>query len=438
MEPARVRLTGYIQLVRSNHNFRRLWLAQIVSELGDWFYQVAIFSFLLETVGTAESVALAFLCQVLPQTLISPAAGVINDRLSRRKVMLFADWSRFVIVACMILVRGRDMVWLLYTLLVMETLMWALFEPGRSAVIPNIVPEADIPAANALSSTTWSINFMVGSALGGFVATRYGRDTVFVLNSLSFVASALLIWRMRFSEPHAERSRLRPTDLIGYEPIAEGVAYVRRDARRLTVMLAKAGLGLLGTNWVIIPLLGDRVFRVYLSGYTAKQAGTMGMSVLLAARGLGALIGGFTATGIAGNSGPRLRVVILSGFLLAALGYIGLSVAPYAAYAVAALIVAHAGGSGIWVASTTLLQQMTHDRFRGRVFSAEFACLMFTVGAAGYVSGVAVDHGVDVRAMALYTGLVLLVPAGIWGLAQRLWSGRSEVETAARDSRGEA
>src|SRR4051794_34493877 len=139
MTPARVRVADYIALVRSNHNFRRLWLAQIVSELGDWFYSVAIFSFLLETVGTAESVALAFLCQVLPQTLVAPAAGIINDRLSRRKVMLFADWSRFAIVACMLLVRSRDTVWLLYTLLVLETIMWALFEPARSAVVPNIV-----------------------------------------------------------------------------------------------------------------------------------------------------------------------------------------------------------------------------------------------------------------------------------------------------------
>jgi MFS family permease len=421
MQPARVTFAGYLQLVRSNHNFRRLWLAQIVSEIGDWFYSVAIFAFLLDTVGTAESVALAFLCQVLPQTLVSPAAGVINDRLSRRRVMLFADWSRVVIVGCMLLVRGRDTVWLLYTLLVLETVMWALFEPGRSAVIPNIVPERDIPAANALSSTTWSVNFMVGSALGGLVATRYGRDTVFVLNALSFAASALFIWRMRFNEAHAERVRLRAADLLGLQPVREGIAYVRKDPRRLAVMLVKTGLGLMGTNWVIIPLLGERVFRVQLGGYNARQAGTMGMSVLLAARGLGALIGGFAATGFAGNSSRRLRSVIFAGFLLGAAGYCGLSVAPHAVLAVAALIVAHAGGSGIWVSSTTLLQQLTHDRFRGRVFSAEFAFLMFTVGSAGYAAGFAVDHGVGVRTMALITGIAMLLPAALWSLAQRLW-----------------
>jgi MFS family permease len=429
MPPARVRVADYVALVRSNSNFRRLWLAQIVSELGDWFYSVAIFSFLLETVGTAESVAFAFLCQVLPQTLVSPAAGIINDRLSRRKVMLFADWSRFAIVASMLLVRSRDTVWLLYTLLVMETMMWALFEPARSAVIPNIVANCDLPAANALSSTTWSINFMVGSALGGLVATHYGRGAVFVLNAFSFVASALLIWRMRFEEPHAEASSpFRPADLIGYAPIAEGIRYVRQDPRRLAVLLAKTGLGLMGTNWVIIPLLGDKVFAVHMKGFDAKQAGTMGMSVLLAARGLGALIGGFGATAFAGNSDRRLRKVILTGFLLGAIGYLGLSAAPHLSLAVAALIVAHAGGSGIWVASTTLLQRMTHDRFRGRVFSAEFACMMFTVGASGYAAGFAVDHGIEIRSMAFITGIAMLAPAILWAIGQRLWSGRDALE----------
>ena len=194
-------------------------------------------------------------------------------------------------------------------------------------------------------------------------------------------------------------------------------------------MLAKTGLGLMGTNWVIIPLMGERVFSVHLSGYNSKQAGTMGMSVLLAARGLGALIGGFTATGFAGNSSRRLRGVILVGFLLGAAGYAGLSVAPHATFAVAALVVAHAGGSAIWVSSTTLLQQMTHDRFRGRVFSAEFACMMFTVGSAGYVAGFAVDHGVGVRTMALITGFAMLAPAVLWAAAQRLWSTRIAMDS---------
>src|ERR1700761_1793417 len=122
-------LASYWRLLRGNRNLRLLWCAQIVSELGDWFYTVAIFGFLLELTGSAQMVALAFLMQVLPQTLVSPAAGVINDRISRRKVMMFADWSRAIIVFSMMLVRTRAMLPLLYALLFFETIGWALFEP---------------------------------------------------------------------------------------------------------------------------------------------------------------------------------------------------------------------------------------------------------------------------------------------------------------------
>ena len=99
---------GYLALLRANRNFRLLWIAQVISEIGDWFYTVAIYSLLLEYTGSAKSIALAFTLQVLPQFVCSPSAGVINDRLSRRSVMIFADYARAAIVACMLFVRGPE------------------------------------------------------------------------------------------------------------------------------------------------------------------------------------------------------------------------------------------------------------------------------------------------------------------------------------------
>src|SRR5947209_15307304 len=75
-----ISLGSYVRLVRNNRNFRRVWLAQIVSELGDWFYTLSIYTLLLQLTGRASSVALALVLQVLPQTLVGPTAGVVNDR----------------------------------------------------------------------------------------------------------------------------------------------------------------------------------------------------------------------------------------------------------------------------------------------------------------------------------------------------------------------
>jgi MFS family permease len=411
-------MAAYVRLLRTNRNFRLLWFAQIISEQGDWLYAVAVYSLLLEYTGSAKSVGLAFVLQVLPQFFVSPAVGVINDRLSRKKVMIFADWSRAAIVLCMLLVRGPHLVWLLYTLLFLETTLWALFEPGRSAVIPNIAGESELMVANTLSSTTWSFNFAMGFAAGGVLAAYFGRDTVFVLNSLSFVLSALLIRRMKFLEPHAQdRPPLKARDLADFSPIREGIRYVWRDPRLRTTIFVKAGLGLMGANWVLLPIFGERIFPIHRAGFNQSQAGMLGMSLLMACRGIGAIIGpvvsGYWAAGIK----SRMRLGILFGYLAAAAGYLTLGHAPGLAIACAGIILAHSGGSTLWVFSSTLLQLQTEDRFRGRVFSAEWALSVVTMSLSSYAAGVLIDRNIAAATVASATGLVVLIPAVLWGIA---------------------
>src|ERR1035437_4771305 len=166
-----ISFASYARLLRHNRNFRRLWMAQIVSEVGDWFYTLSIYTLLLQLTGHAGSVALALVLQVLPQTFVGPTAGAVNDRLRRKQVMIAADIVRFLVVLAMLFVRTRSMVWLVYPLLLAETAMAAFFEPARSSVIPNITAEDEVLVANTLSSATWSMNLLIGAAVGGVVAT---------------------------------------------------------------------------------------------------------------------------------------------------------------------------------------------------------------------------------------------------------------------------
>jgi MFS family permease len=227
---SRVSMAAYGKLLRTNRNFRRLWFAQIVSEIGDWFYTLAIYSLLLELTGRAGSVALALVLQVLPQTFAGPLAGVLNDRVSRKKVMIAADLARMVIVLAMLLVRSRGTVWLVYPLLLCETVMAAFFEPARSSVIPNITRREDVIVANTLSSTTWSMNLVLGATLGGIVAALLGRNAVFALNAVSFLISALLIGGMRFEEPHVDKEL----------PLRAGELWTSRLSSRVRAMCAAA------------------------------------------------------------------------------------------------------------------------------------------------------------------------------------------------------
>src|SRR5690348_9488879 len=161
-EARKISLASYVRLVRTNRNFRRLWFAQIISELGDWFYVISLYTMMLEFTGRAQTVGFAFLLQVMPTALVGPLAGIVNDRLRRKRVMIFTDISRATIIACMLLVRSPGMIWLAYPLLVLETVMWGLFEPARNSITPNIVEKDEVIIANTLASTTWSMNLFLG------------------------------------------------------------------------------------------------------------------------------------------------------------------------------------------------------------------------------------------------------------------------------------
>ena len=415
-------LGAYVRLVRENRNFRRLWIAQIISELGDWFYALAVYSLILELTGSARLVGLAIVLQVLPQTVTAPLAGVVNDRMSRKRVMIAADLMRAAIVLGMMLVRSRELVWLVYPLLFLETLGWAFFEPGRTAAIPSIVGSDDTILANTLSASTWSLCLAIGSALGGGVAALLGRDAVFALNALSFLGSAALISRMQFEEPHAEGARpLRPGDLVDFSPILDGIRYVRRDPRLLAVLLVKGGLGFLGSNLVLLPLLGERVFPLGAAGLDPQRQAMLGMSLLMGARGAGALLGPLFSVPWAKQSELAMRRGILLGFFAIFIGYLLLGAAPSMWIACLAILLAHGGGSTIWVFSTTLLQKNTEDSFRGRVFSADLGLNMLMVSLTSYLAGAFIDHGVPVRHYVMFTGISMLLPAWVWCRAMRLW-----------------
>jgi len=411
-------LRRYGRLVGGNRNFRLLWIAQIVSELGDWFYTLAVYSLLLELTGDkAQSVGLAVVLQVLPQTFVAPTAGVLNDRLSRKAIMIGADVGRFVVVLGMLLVRSPGLVWLVYPLLLLETVGAAFFEPAHSAAIPNVAAEEDVLAANTLSSITWSFDLAAGSALGGIVAVWLGRDAVFLINALSFLGSAWLIHRMRFSEPHtAGLSPIRWRDLVDFLPILEGIRYIRADARLFATVFVKGGVGLLGANNVLLPILGARVFPVRQFGLDPARGALMGMGLLMAARGAGSLLGPLAAGSWAGERHARLRRGILAGFLGAAAGYVALGLSKSLGVAVLMVVLAHAGSSTNWVFSTTLLQVYAEDRFRGRVFAADLGICMLTLAASSYLAGAAIDFGMSARAFAVLIGCAMLAPAAAWAM----------------------
>jgi MFS family permease len=191
----------YRELLSGNADFRRLWTGQVVSEVGDWLNNIAVLALAIQFAGAGRvglAVATYAIARHLPLFLFGPVAGVVVDRVSRRRVMIAADVTRAGLALGFMLAHRAGSLALIYVVGASLFSVSAFFNAAKRASIPNLVGGTEeLLAANSLSASTTAATIAVGSALGGVIATALGRDTVFVLNALTFLASAEMIRRIR-------------------------------------------------------------------------------------------------------------------------------------------------------------------------------------------------------------------------------------------------
>ena len=416
------RAVGYIQLLRSNRNFRNLFIGQLVSQTGDWFNSVALFTLLLSLTGSGEAVGYVLIIKLLPSFFAGPLAGVVADRFNRKTIMIVADVARGVLVLGFLLVERPEQIWIVYAIAALEIVVATFFEPAKSAVIPNIVAREELIAANALSSASWSVTLALGAALGGVVTDAFGRNTAFVVDSMTFFVSAAYIARvhLRSTDAKTQRmTRLSLADATGVTDFIEGARYLRANLRVMALLLVKSGWGLGGGVLLLLTIYGKQIFPI-------GRDGAASIGLMYAARGLGALVGPMIA-GVITSGAPRtMRRAISVAFFLSMAFYLMFAYSPVLAVALLCVIGAHAGGSIQWVFSTTLLQMTVPDRFLGRVFALEMALLTLTMSVSTYVTGWGVDYpGLGARRMATILGLAFAIPGIGWLMLQR-WLDRGE------------
>ena len=395
-------LRASVSLLRRNGDFRRLYLASVISLGGDWFLLIALFGLMLDLTGQALAVAFTIAAQDLTYFLASPFAGVLADRLDRRRLMIACDLARAGLVLGFLLVRTEDLAWLVYVLLAATAVFAAGFEPASAAALPNLVEERDLSVANALSGSLWGTMLAVGGALGGVVAGLFGRDAAIVLDSASFLFSAMLIFRVGASFAEARAPADQPSLR---QDTVETVRYARKDHRVLALLAVKFGWGVAGGVLVLLPLLALGDFR----------AGEIGLGLLMAARGVGALIGPFIGRALAGPQDRRLFGAIGSALATFGVGYALLGLAPGLVLAMGAVLLAHVGGGAQWTLSSYGLQRVVPDRIRGRIFAVDGMLVTLTFGLSSILTGVLADvFGAGRTAVAM--GAVALVWALAWTL----------------------
>lgn len=414
------RAVGYVELLRGNHDFRRLFIGGLVSQTGDWFNSVALLTLLLSLTGSGEAVGYILIIKLLPSFFVGPLAGVVADRFNRKTIMIVADVLRGIIVLGFLVVQRPDQVWLVYAIAAVEIAISTFFDPARSAAIPGIVSRAELISANALSSASWSVTLALGAALGGLVTDAFGRNTAFVIDSLSFFVSAAFIAAVRIRSSTSTRSKhVSLADATGVTDLIEGARYLKSNPRVMALLLVKSGWGLGGGVLLLLTIYGKQIFPI-------GRDGAASIGLLYAARGTGALIGPVIAGMISSGVPRTMRRAITIAFFVSATFYLFYAQSPSLIVALICVLGAHSGGSIQWVFSTTLLQMTVPDRFLGRVFALEMALLTLTMSVSTYVTGWGVDYpGLGARRMATVLGVAFAVPGVAWLLLQK-WLDRGD------------
>jgi len=403
-------MPAFSRLLLENRNYRYTWMGQVVSEIGDHFNNIAVFSLALTETRSGLVVSGIMLARAVPAVAAGPLAGVLLDRMDRKRIMIASDLIRALVAAGFILTVRYPGHWLLYLLSGLLMFASPFFTSGRASILPTIANREELHAANSLTQTTQWTTLTIGTLLAGTSVMQFGYRWAFFLNSLSFLFSAWCISHLRApkGEFRADRTALTEAEVIRpWRDYTEGLRYMRATPLILGIAVIHIGWATGGgAAQILFSLFGDIVFN----------RGAAGIGQVWGCAGVGLLIGGAFGHWYGKRAGfkayKRTNVVcyVIHGgaYVLfsqmrrywLALIFIGLS---RAAVAVSSVM------------NMTQLLRHVPDRYRGRVFSTiesvTWSVMMMSMMAAGVTS-----QYFDLRLIGACSGVLSSMTAVAWGL----------------------
>lgn len=390
-----------------HRSFALLWIGQTVSRIGDFLYQITLAWWVLEKTGSAAVMGTVLVAGFVPMVLFLLLGGALVDRLNRPRLMLASDLARGALMVVVGILATRDS--LSVPLLIVANVCFgfvdAFFGPAYLASVPDLVPEKDLPSANAISSMSMQIGRIVGPPLGAAIIAMGGTSTAFFINGASFfVSAAFLLPLARLAAPHREPSARQ--SLV--DDMKEGIAFVRGVPWLLIgiAVFAWVNIALSGPYSVSIPFLVREV--------RGWDVGALGL--LYAVFPVGYVLGGLWL-----GSRTRLRrrsLLMYGGSIVAGLMLAAFALPlPFAVLAGAALINGAALEINNLTWNTTMQQIVPRDRL-GRVASIDqigsFALIPLGFALAGWATdllGPAAVLAIGGISTAVLSLAVLAIPA---------------------------
>lgn len=412
-------MAGFTRLLAANRNYRLTWAGQVVSEVGDNFNTIAVFALVMDRTHSGLAISGVMLARAVAMILAGPVAGVVLDRVDRRKVMILSDLVRAVIAACFVLCLTHSGVTLVFVLSALLMFASPFFTSGRASILPVIANRDELHAANSLTQTTQWTSVALGAFLGGIIAKSFGYQAAFLFNAASFVISAACISLLRVPPGRSFQAERRD---LGEDRVArpwheyrDGLAYMARTPLILAIALVGVGWATGGgAAQILFSLFGEVVFH----------RGAAGIGEVWGSAGIGLILGGIIANTWGRQlSFERYKWAIVAAYVVHGGAYVLFSISRN--YLVALFFI---GLSRMAVAISSVLnfsQLLRHveDGYRGRVFSTMESMTWATMMASMLAAGVASTH-VDPRVIGVVSGLLSSTTAIGWAWA--LLSGKLE------------
>lgn len=424
----------YSELLRSNINFRRLWAGQVISELGTWFSFIAELGLVNLLSGSVWTTTALLVSRLLPVLLIAPLAGTLVDRANRKRILIAADLFRALIALGFLSASAGAPAWLIIIFSGLMSSANTFFEAAKNASIANMTTQREMLTANVLMFSTRFLQLTLGAALGGVTAAKFGYNTAFIINSLSFIASAAFIRaipaEVMRSGAGSESGEIKAGGEQGdrrsrnrfLTDVREGLTYILDTPFVRAIILLNVGWA---TGGGMINLIFDRISRSEsLTGYGA--GGDWNMATLTTASGAGLFIGMVLARRAGAWASEERRAghfigwsLLVHGLLFAFAGLAPSLILMSFLLAMSRLILGAEFG-----VQETLMMRAIPDEYRGRVFTTDRALELSMMTLSMIVAG-ALMNLIGPRAMMIISGILSAIPGLIWLLA--MWRAQFSV-----------
>ena len=399
-------------------NFGLLWSAGLISLAGDWMLRIALPIYVYQLTGSALATSTMLIAGMLPDLLFGSIAGVFVDRWDRKRTMVICNLLLAIGLLPLLAVRSAEQIWLLYLVAFYESTIAQFFGPAENALLPQLVGQQHLVAANSLNALNNNLARLIGPALGGMVAWLTGLAGVALIDAATFLFAAVLIGLISGTFKPVKSLTADDHGSVGQAWAAvprEWLAGLRLIRRERVVMILFA--------LIAITSLGEGVFGVLFVVFVNRILGGGAQEIgwLMSAQAVGGLIGGV----LVGWMDNKVSSIALIGLGALAFGLIDLAIFNYPAFfpgftlALILFIAVGIPGVTLMTGMNTLLQSAVADEYRGRVFGTYgmTGALLALIGATlagtlgdriGAVTLLNIQGGV-------YVAAGLLVPTLLYG-----------------------